>query len=76
MKVFLRIGDDYLEDSVPCFSKAAAIDRFRDVAEELARFGQEIEASLHYARSPEELAEYPDCVLSLGPRGGVRCERC
>lgn len=24
----------------------------------------------------DELVEYPDFVLSLGPRGGVKCERC
>ena len=76
MKTFLRIGEDCLEDAVLCSSKAAAVDWFLVVAEELDRYGQEIEASLHYARSRDEVSEYPDFVLSLGPRGGVRCERC
>ena len=73
MKCFLRVGNDFLEDATRCSSKRYAIAEFRAIAEELSQFGQEIEASIHYASKRSELQEYPDFVLSLGPRGGVRC---
>jgi hypothetical protein len=57
-------------------SKRDAIEAFRTAAEDLARFGQTIEATLHYAPLKRMIQEYPDFVLSLGPRGGVKCERC
>lgn len=72
---YLRVGNDYLEDSQRCPSIAYAVREFQVIAVELARYGQEIEASVHVAASKDELQEYPDYVLSLGPRGGVRKER-
>lgn len=75
MKTYLRIGSDYLEDAKRYRSKKAAIAAYHHVASELARYDQRIDASLHYARTKDELQEYPDFVLSLGLRGGVRVER-
>jgi hypothetical protein len=73
-RTYLRFQDDYLEDAKAYQSKSAAIEAYRETMEELGRFGQRIEASLHIANSKAELAEYPDFVLSPGPRGGVRVE--
>lgn len=75
MKVFLRSGSDYLEDAKPFDSKAAAVCQFQRDAEELDRFGQKHEASIHIADHIDQVAEYPDFVLSLGPRGGVKIEK-
>ena len=75
MKTYLRIGNDYLDNAKRYRSKRDAIHAFLEVARELARFEQRIDATLHYARSKSELAEYPDFILSLGPRGGLRIER-
>jgi len=71
MKVYLRIGDDPLEDAQPHRSKAEAIAAYADVARELARYDQRIEATIHVAKTAEELTEYPDWVLTLSPRGAV-----
>lgn len=75
MKTYLRIGSDYLEQATAYRNKRAAVEAFAETARELARYDQRIEASLHYANNRDELAEYPDFVLSLGPRGGVKIER-
>ena len=75
MKTYLRIGSDYLDEAKRYSSKKGAIEAYRRIAIELARYGQRIDASLHYARNYDELHEYPDFVLSLGPRGGVKIER-
>ena len=72
---FLRMGADYLEEARGFVTKSGAVDHYRAVAQELAGFGQEIEGSIHIAPDREALAEYPDYVLALGPRGGVRVER-
>lgn len=72
MKCYLRVGNDYLDDATACPSIRYAVNEFRAVAEELDRYGQRIEASVHIANSRDEIAEYPDYVLELGPRGGVR----
>lgn len=74
MRCFLRVGNDYLEDAERHATKAVAA--YAETARELARYDQRIEASLHYAATRDELQEYPDFALSLGPRGGIRCERC
>lgn len=74
MAVYLRMGDDYLDDAKRYRTKAAAIRAYRATMEELARYDQGIEASLHYAPSKAEIAEYPDFILSPGPRGGVKIE--
>ena len=71
---FLRIGDDHLEQAVPFKTKSAALDYFRSVAEHLIRFDQQIEASVHVAPDRDQVVEYPDWVLSLGPRGGLQVQ--
>jgi hypothetical protein len=72
---YLRIGNDSIGAVTRCESIRAACEEFRGIAEGLARFGQEIDASVHIAPTRDEVAEYPDLVLSLGPRGGLRVER-
>ena len=64
MKYFLRIGDDYLEDAKPHHTLAKAKAAYRDVAKELDRYGQSICATIHMARTLDDVAEYPDFVLS------------
>lgn len=73
---FLRIGSDCLDDALCYQTKQAAVNKYQRVAQELARYEQRIEASLHRASRRETLDEYPDFVLSLGVRGGVRVEAC
>ena len=75
MPYYLRMGPDYLEQAVGFKSKVAALGEFHATAHNLARYGQRVEASLHIADSKDALQEYPDFILSLGPRGGLRCER-
>lgn len=76
MAYYLRMGSDLLEDATRFATKAAAIAEFRSTNEELDRFGNTpLEASIHLATSKADLAEYPDFVLSMGPRGGVKVER-
>lgn len=72
---YLRLGDDYLEDAKRFRSLGDARAEFRAVAQELASYGQRIEGSIHVAPNRREIDEYPDYVLSLGPRGGLKCER-
>ena len=72
MPYYLRMGSD---QAVGFKTRVAALDEFHATARELDRYGQRIEASLHIADSRSALQEYPDFVLSLGPRGGLRCER-
>lgn len=72
---FLRIDNDYLEDAKAFQTKQGAVRRFLIVARELDRYGQACTATVHVARSKDELVEYPDWVLSLGPRGGARIEK-
>lgn len=69
---FLRLGDEYLDDARPFPSIAAAVADYAATARELRRYGQRIDATLHYAATRDELAEYPDYVLELGARGNVR----
>lgn len=75
MRCYLRLAQDYLEDAKPFPSVKAAIDEYQTIALELDRIGQKIEATVHYRdeRQHDEpkCAEYPDWVLSLGPRGNV-----
>lgn len=73
---FLRLGSDYLEEALVYQTKGAAIRKYQRVAQELERYGQSLEASLHRAPNRAALNEYPELVLSLGPRGGARVERC
>lgn len=71
MRTYLNIDGDYVRYE----SKADAIESFARTARELDRFGQHIEASLHYPTQDHKVHDYPDYVLSLGPRGGIRCEK-
>lgn len=73
---FLRLGSDTLDDVLRFRTKAAAVDYYRSVAEELDCFDQSIEASIHRASSKQAVEEYPDFVLCLGPRGGVQVQTC
>ena len=78
-RVYIRFDNQYLEDAEPCDSIAEAKRYFETTARDLARYGQEVTASLHvYDRRITEgnhCQEYPDYLLSIGPRGGVRVER-
>jgi len=71
---YLRTGGDALEDAVAYLTIGAAVRDFEATARELDGYGQRIDASVHIAANFEELGEYPDIVLSLGPRGGLRKE--
>lgn len=75
--VWLRVGDDPIHSPrVRSYTtRWAAVEAYALTARELARWGQTLEASLHYAETREELAEYPDYTLSVGPRGGIRVDR-
>jgi hypothetical protein len=65
------------EPKYECYhTKQECLDSFRRTAEDLDRFGQAIEASVHIAPKRSEIAEYPDYVLSLGPRGGLKVKMC
>lgn len=72
---FLRMGNDYLEDAQKWNSINAAKMEFLFTARDLARYDQTITASIHIAPTLDEVVEYPDYVLSLGPKGGLNCER-
>jgi len=74
-RYFLRMGSDDLDQACRYRTRADAVAAYGDAARELADYGQAIDASVHIAPTRAELVEYPDLVLSLGPRGGVRVER-
>ena len=71
---FLRIGTDTLEDARAYQTKRGAVAAFGRVARELDQYGQTIDATVHIAPRPSDVVEYPDFVLTLGPRGGVHVE--
>jgi hypothetical protein len=75
MKTYLRLGADTLDQARQYPSKKAAVAAYAETARELARYGQPIEASLHYAEKRDTLHEYPDYILQLTARGAVKCER-
>lgn len=75
MPYFLHHQGDDTPERAPYNSKRAACRAYSFVAEELDRYGQEHTATLHRAPDFDAVAEYPDYVLTLGPRGGIRCER-
>lgn len=72
---FLRIGDDSLEEAKAFRSRTDAVRHYTCVARDLARYGQDIDASIHVAPSRSLVGEYPDWVLQLGPRGGIQVQR-
>ena len=69
---YLRYQFDSLANAKMHASMASACSEFLKTAKDLDRYGQRIESSIHIAATKEELDEYPDYVLSLGPRGGLR----
>ncbi|CAB5194981.1 hypothetical protein UFOVP171_41 [uncultured Caudovirales phage] len=73
MKTYLRLGADTLEQATRYPSKKAAIAAYAAIARELDRYGQSIEATLHYARNADELAEYPDFHIYMTDVGIIRC---
>jgi len=73
MPYYLCIGDDTLEDSSRHHTKRDALAAFREVAEELARYGQTVHGAVHIAAKRSECDDDPDFYLRLGPRGGVQC---
>ncbi len=75
MKCFLRIGSDYLDEAEPFDSIHSARDEAERVIRQLGGFGQHIEASIHIAARKDDLVEYPDYVITPGPRGGIQIER-
>jgi hypothetical protein len=76
MLTYLRLGSDSLEEARFYWTMQAAVNAYARCALELDRYGQSIEASLHFVGSrEEEPAEYPDRVLALGPRGGIQVHR-
>ena len=75
MPAYLRIDTDTLHDAIGYPTVRAAVTAFRRAAEDLDNYSQACEASIHLAPTRSELVEYPDYVLALGPRGGVRVER-
>lgn len=76
MSYYLRVGNDDLDAAERHATKADALAAYGEVARELARYDQRIEATVHIAPNRREIAEYPDFYLTLGPRGGIRCDRC
>ena len=74
-RYFLRMGSDDLDQARRYRTRADAVAAYGYAARELAEYGQDLDASVHLAPTRAELVEYPDLVLSLGPRGGVRVER-
>ena len=74
-RYFLRMGSDDLDQARRYRTRADAVAAYGYAARELAEYGQDLNASVHLAPTRAELVEYPDLVLSLGPRGGVRVER-
>lgn len=71
MKCYLRMGSDTIFDVKRYASIKDAEDAYREVAEDLARFDQQIDATIHIANNRDELVEDADYHLALGPRGGL-----
>lgn len=75
MKAYLHYPDIPLEHAQVFRSITAACAAFKITADAVGCLGQAIEASVHIAKNRSELVEYPDYVLSVGPRGGLKKER-
>ena len=69
MAYFLAYPRDYVCDFEEYPTKKAALAAFRKTGRELARVGHYSEAVLYKADTRSEVREYPDFVLSYGPRG-------
>lgn len=78
MPRYCFFATDNLDHAIAFRQKSAAIDNYRALLAEHLRYGEPHnapQASLHYANRRSEIDEYPDFILSCGPRGGVVCER-
>lgn len=75
MPYFLHHQGDTTPDPTPYRAKSHALAAYAAVAKGLYVYGQTHGATLHRARSVADVREYPDFVLALGPRGGVRCDQ-
>jgi len=76
MKCYLRYQSDYLAQAEACRSIAEAKHKYLCAAQQLDRYGQKIEATIHIPTASGELLEYPDYLLSLSPKGKLVCEEC
>jgi hypothetical protein len=76
-RCYLRVGDDTLEEAKFFRTFGRACDSFKWQADELAQYEQHLTASVHFVarKGDPDLTDYPDRVLSLGPRGGLVIER-
>lgn len=72
MAYVMRYADSPREEVTRFETIDAATAAFIKRAGDLARFGQSVEASLHFLRYNGAWEEYPDYLLSIGPRGGVK----
>ncbi len=64
-----------LADSLRCATKRDAVEEFRAVAQELLGFGNTApHGTIHIATKRSKCVDDADYYLSVGPRGGVRCE--
>lgn len=75
MAYYLCLGDDSLDVAARHVTLRDAVATFRVIADDLGRIGQRIQATVHIAAKRSECDEFPDYILYVGPRGGVRCER-
>lgn len=73
MKCFLVTG--YLSDAIEYPSIKEAKADYEYSARQLDNYGQKLEATIHIAKSIDEVSEYPDYCLSLSPRGALHCQR-
>ena len=73
---YLRVATDYLEDAYRAASIKDAVSEYRAIVDECNRFGNTSpEATIHIPDEKGNVHEYPDFILSAGPRGGVTKER-
>ena len=71
MKWFLRVGGDTYEQMEQHKTLKDAKDSYFAGASQLARWGHELDAAVYRGCD----SDYPDYVLSIGPKGGLKCER-
>ncbi len=80
MKCYLSYSSDFsLLDAEPCISIADAKTRFVRTAEDLERYDLRCTGAFIHLRDESlhdepKLCEDPSYFLSLGPRGGLKCE--
>lgn len=79
MRYYLTLGTplDGLDSAPWYYTRQDAVSAFCDYAREGMRTGLDEypTGAIHAAPSRDELNEYPDWILSIGPRGGVRVDR-